>query len=106
MTEKEIEIMAFMCEDIEQYVNSRLREALDQHEKHLVINVMLNISTSILSKVLLMAGPDMRQSVMQTAISITHDKTKDGDEMIQEMLKTLKPKGRADTCYPDLNRKH
>jgi hypothetical protein len=105
MTEKEVEIMAFLCDDVDQYMNSRFREALDKYEKHLVINVMINVATTTLSKVLLMTRQESRLEVMQTAISITHDKVKDGDAMIRELLR-LQPTAGSDTCYPDINKRH
>lgn len=106
MTEKELEIMTFLHEEIDQFLNNKLREAMERYEPHIVINVMINVSTSVMSKVLMMTKPENRQSVMQTAISVTHDKTKEGDVVIREIRKALQPTGAAGTCYPNLNTRH
>ena len=106
MTEKELEVMTFLCDDIDQYTNSKFREALEKYEKHIVINVMINVATTTLSKVLLMTRQEARQVVMQTAISVTHDKTKEGDEMIRKLMSSLEAQGGGDTCYPDLSTRH
>lgn len=106
MTEKELEIMTFLHEEIDQFLNNKLREAMERYEPHIVINVMINAGTSTLSKVLLMTRPENRQAVMQTAITVIHDKTKEGDDMIREVRRAMQPTGMADTCYPDLGTRH
>jgi hypothetical protein len=106
MTEKELEIMSFLHEEIDQYLNNKLREAMEKYEPHVVINAMINIGTSTMSKVLLMTRPENRQSVMQTAISVIHDKTKEGDEIIREVRRAMQPTGMPDTCYPDFGTRH
>ena len=106
MTEKELNDLAEACDRIDKYLNEEFKAILLSQDKHLAVNAMINIATSTLSKVLLMVQREHRQSVMQTAISVTHDKTREGDERIRAMMASLSFRGGSETCYPDLSTRH
>ena len=106
MTKQELETMARLCEKLDIYLNEEFRSVIVDHSKHLATNVMINVATSMLAKVLVMIDEDSRQAVMQTIISVIHDKTKEGDAILKDLLTTIEAVGMADTCYPNLRNKH
>jgi hypothetical protein len=106
MTEKEIDAMARLCEEIDAYMAGKLKEAIGSHDRIVVVNAMMNIGTTMMSKVLLMVDQDTRQGVMQTAISMIHDKTKEGDAMIRSVLAMLQVQAMGSTCQPTPPTRH
>lgn len=106
MTDDELDLMAALCTDIDIYAANKLKEAMEQHDREIVINVMLNVATSLLSKTLLLIDRDKRQTIMQTAISLTYDKTKEGDALIRSLLAAQRISADYNTCSPYPPTKH
>lgn len=106
MTEEELNRMSALCDEIDQFINSKVKAELLDDNKHLIVNAMINVSTTTLAKVMLLVRDDMRQAVMQTAISITHDKIKEGDAMVAGIKAVLKAQSMDNTCHPWPPTKH
>lgn len=106
MNDDEIRQMAILCDEIDQFINSKVKDLLEQGDKHVVVNTMINVATNTLSKVMLLVRDDMRQAVMQTAISITYDKIKEGDAMVESIKTILHAQGIGSTCQPIPPLKH
>lgn len=106
MTEEELNRMAALCDEIDQFINSRVKDELLKDNKHMIVNAMINVSTTTLAKVMLLVRDDMRQAVMQTAISITYDKVKEGDAMVAGIKAVIKAQSTSHTCQPWPPTKH
>lgn len=106
MTEEQLNQMAALCDEIDQFINERVKNLLLADEKHMVVNAMINVSTTTLAKVMLLVREDMRTAVMQTAISITYDKAKEGDAMVEGLKAVLRAKSLGNTCQPYPPTKH
>lgn len=106
MNEEELNRLTAMCDEIDQLINAKVRIVLEEDDKHLAINALINIATTTLSKVMIMVREEMRDAVMQTATKITMDKTREGDALIQSVKTILHAKGVGDTCQPYPPTKH
>ena len=105
MNEEQLSRLAALCDEIDQFINSKVKTMLENDEHH-IVNAMINVSTTTLAKVMLLVRDDMRQAVMQTAISITHDKIKEGDAMVAGLKAVLKAQSMGNTCQPWPPTKH
>lgn len=106
MTEEQLNQMAALCDEIDQFINERVKGLLLADDKHIVVNAMINVSTTTLAKVMLLVKDDMRTAVMQTAISITYDKVKEGEAMVESLKAVLRAKAAGNTCQPYPPTKH
>lgn len=106
MNERELNLMAVLCEEIDQFISEKVRNMMELEDKLIAVNTMVNVSTTTLAKAMLLVREETRQAVMQTAISITYDKIKEGDAMVNALKAVLKAQSMGSTCQPWPPTKH
>lgn len=106
MNEDELNRLTELCDQIDQFINAKMRPLLEDDDKHLAVNAMINVATTTLSKVMLLVREEMRDAVMHTAAKITKNKTQEGDALIQSVKTILHARGIGDTCQPIPPTKH
>lgn len=106
MNEEELKRLSALCEEIDQFIDARMIALLEEDNKHLAVNTMINVATTTLSKVMLLVHEEMRDAVMHTASKITWDKTEESQALIQNAKSFLQARGIGDTCQPTPPTKH
>lgn len=96
-----IKIISEAIEDNEDYLNAIMRELAHEHGMEVAINVMVNLSTTLLAKALLMAkDDDSRMNITHIAAMQVEHKLDEGKVVVETATAILKAMGRGQTCQP------
>jgi 2-hydroxychromene-2-carboxylate isomerase len=101
MDEETIKAIAEAVENGEDYLNSTMRKLAHEHGMEVAINVMVNLSTTLLAKALLMAKDnDSRVSITYIAAMQVEHKLDEGKVVVETATAILKAMGKGQTCQP------
>lgn len=103
--EDDIRIIGEVAEELEQHFNEVMREVLEEHHAGIAVNIMINLSTSILAKALIMTPDSARESVVNIVAKIVDSKLKEGEAAVESIIAISKASG-SDTCAPWPPKKH
>lgn len=96
-----IKVIAEAIENGEDYLNSTMRKLAHEHGMEVAINVMVNLSTTLLAKALLMAkDDDSRVNITYIAAMQVEHKLDEGKVVVETATAILKAMGRGQTCQP------
>lgn len=107
MDEEIIKAIAEAVENGEDYLNSTMRKLAHEHGMEVAINVMVNLSTTLLAKALLMAKDnDSRVNITYIAAMQVEHKLDEGKVVVETATAILKAMGKGQTCQPLPPKKH
>jgi len=104
MNDDEIQTIAELSEALELRNNEFFKSALEDFENHVVMNVLINVSTSLLAKALVMGHPESRASLLRVIFSILDGKVAEGHAAVVSLMAIDKAMG--STCSPLPPKKH
>jgi|GEM_PF-4130858 len=104
MGQREIDAIHKISEAIELYVNDTLKDVLDQYDINVALNILMNVSTSMLAKSLILTEPDARDHVKLIANSLVSMKVGEGHAAVQSVIAINRAMvgalGDGSTCSP------
>ncbi len=107
MDKEIIKAIAEAVENGEDYLNSTMRKLAHEHGMEVAINVMVNLSTTLLAKALLMAKDnDSRVNITYIAAMQVEHKLDEGKVVVETATAILKAMGKGQTCQPLPPKKH
>lgn len=106
MSKINMDELAIVVDDCAKYINNQIRVAIESHGPEFVLNMTVNVATSIAAKGLLLLPPDDRHRIMQMIIETIHGKTREGDEAIEALSKAIRASAGSYTCQPYPPTKH
>jgi uncharacterized protein (UPF0332 family) len=107
MNKKDIEAIAEAIENDERHLNATMRALVEEHGMEVAINVMVNLSTTLLAKALLMAkDDDSRMHITFIAAMQVEAKLEEGEAAVDTVVAIQKAMGRGQTCQPLPPKKH
>ena len=101
MEEENIDVIAEVSEAMERATNETLKAVTEQWGPEVAINVLINVSTSMLAKALIMNDPGHRDVVEEVAMRFVRMKVKEGHAAVESMIaisKAMVPKAGSNTC--------
>jgi hypothetical protein len=109
MDKRVIDAIQKISESLELRVSATLKDAIEQYDESVAMNVLINVGTSMLAKALVMTDPSNRDNVENIAFRITQMKVEEGHAAVESMMaigKAMLPQGGAYTCQPTPPKKH
>jgi hypothetical protein len=109
MNDRLIEVIQKITDSMEIRTNETMKDVIDQYGPEVAINVLINVSTSMLAKGLIMTDPDSRDHLAGVAVRITQIKVDEGHAAVETLMaigKAMISKGGAQTCQPMPPKKH
>ena len=109
MEKREIDAIQKISESLEMRLNATLKDAIEQYNESVAINILINVGTSMLAKALIMTDPSNRDNVENIAFRIVQMKVEEGHAAVVSVLaigKAMLPQGGAFTCQPRPPKKH
>jgi len=103
MDKREIDAIQKISESLEIRVSQTLNDAMEQYDEGVALNVLINVSTSMLAKALIMTDPSNRDNVENIAFRIVQMKVDEGHAAVESLMaisKAMVPKGGVFTCQP------
>lgn len=102
MNDEKIDAIKKICESLEERMNTFMLDILDQYDQDVAVNVLINLSTSLMAKALLMMKDEIRPHIQLIAYSTIDEKVKEGDAAIHSLVAIGKAMG--STCTPKIKR--
>jgi len=109
MDSRDAEAIQKISESMEIRVSQTLKDVMEQYDEGVALNVLINVSTSMLAKALIMTDPSNRDNVENIAFRIVQMKVDEGHAAVESLMaisKAMVPKGGAFTCRPTPPKKH
>lgn len=103
MDKRVIDAIQKISESFEIKVSATLKDAIEQYDESVAMNVLINVGTSMLAKALIMTDPSNRDNVENIAFRITQMKVEEGHAAVESMIaisKAMFAQGGAYTCQP------
>lgn len=101
MDRKTIDAIGNAIEHNEDYLNRTMRTLIEEHDMQVAINVMVNLSTTLLSKALLLAkDDDSRAQIAYIAAMQVEHKLEEGQVIVETFTTIHKAMGKGQTCQP------
>lgn len=103
MDKRVIDAIQKISESLEIKVSATLKDAIEQYDESVAMNVLINVGTSMLAKALIMTDPSNRDNVENIAFRITQMKVEEGHAAVESMIaisKAMFAQGGAYTCQP------
>ena len=104
MGKREIDAIQKISESMELYVNDTLKDVLEQYNMDVALNVLMNVSTSMLAKSLILTHPEGRVHLRRIADSIVSMKVGEGHAAVESVIAINKAMmgahGDGSTCSP------
>jgi len=94
----DIELIKEICENIEYQIMEAMREVLEEHHMGIATNVLVNVSTSMLAKALIMVQPEVRPHIQYMAYKAIDGKVEEGVAAVESLVAISKAK--SGTCKP------
>ncbi len=102
MDQDEIDLIQGLCEDLENFINTKMSRVVRDHGANIALNVMTNVGTTVLAKALVMAHGEHRQ-LMGILFNIVDAKAQEGTAAINSLIAISKA---MDGNIPDWPPKH
>lgn len=109
MEKREIDAIQKISESLEMRLYATLKDAIEQYNESVAMNILINVGTSMLAKALIMTDPSNRDNVENIAFRIVQMKVEEGHAAVESLMaisKAMVPKGGAFTCQPSPPKKH
>ncbi len=107
MDKKDIQIIADAIEKDERHLNATMRALVEEHGMEVAINVMVNLSTTLLAKALLLATDfDSQLNITHIAAMQVEAKLEEGEAAFVTAMTIRNAMGRGQTCQPLPPKKH
>ena len=109
MDDREIDAIKKISESLEVRVNETIKDVLEQYDMDVVLNVLVNVATSMLAKSLIMTSPANRDNIENLAFRITQLKVQQGHAAVESVMainKAMVARGSHYTCQPWPSKKH
>lgn len=106
MKKEEIDSIELFSEKIEIAVSEIMKEVIDKYDADVVINVFIQVSSSLMAKALIMAEPDEQIEIKRIIGHIVDTKVAHGESMVQSMLTIGRAMGAHSTCQQFPPKKH
>lgn len=101
MDRKTIDAIGNAIEHNEDYLNRTMRTLIEEHDMQVAINVMVNLSTTLLAKALLLAKDDeSREQITYIAAMQVQYKLDEGQVIVETFSTIHKAMGKGQTCQP------
>jgi len=101
MDNREIKAIKKVSESIEIGNNEIMKSVIERYSPEVAINVMINVSTSMLAKALIMTDPSNREHLEKIMIKLTQMKVDEGHAAIESVMaigRAMSPQGGNYTC--------
>ena len=96
--EEDLKVIQDVCKYLEEVINGEIKEVLEQHNKGVAANVLINVGTSLLAKAVILVTPDHRDSVYELIVMALNSKIKEGDAAVESLMAI--GKAMQSTCRP------
>lgn len=106
MNKEEIDAIEVFSERIEIAASDIMKEIIDKYNPDVIINVFIQVSTSLMAKALIMAEPHEKTSIQNIITHMLESKIAHGESMVQSMLTIGKAMGANSTCQQFPPKKH
>lgn len=109
MDKRVIDAIQKISESLEIKVSITLKDAIEQYDESVAMNVLINVGTSMLAKALIMTDPANRDNIENIAFRITQMKVEEGHAAVESLMaigKAMQPQGGAYTCQQTPPKKH
>lgn len=103
MDQEQIDVVAEISEALETAANLTLKSVTEQWGPEVAISIMINVSTSLLAKALIMNDPKHRDMLEEVSMRFVRAKVKEGHAAVESMIaisKAMVPKAGSNTCQP------
>ena len=103
MDKRVIDAIHKISESLEIKVATTLKDAIEQYDESVAMNVLINLGTSMLAKALVMTDPNNRDNMENIVFRITQMKVEEGHAAVESLMaigKAMVPKGGAFICQP------
>lgn len=107
MDNKTIKAISNAIDANEGYLNAKMKALIEEHDMQVAINVMVNLSTSLLAKAMLLAKDDeSRMHIAHIAAMQVEHKLEEGDSIVETVMAIQKAMGGGQICQPMPPKKH
>lgn len=106
MNKEQIDPIGIYSEKIEIMVSDMMKEVIDQYDAEVVINVFIQVSSSLMAKALIMADVDEQVEIKRIISHMVNSKVAHGESMVQSMLTIGRAMGAHSTCQQFPPKKH
>ena len=106
MNKEEIDPIGIYSEKIEIVVSDMMKEVIDKYNVEVVINVFIQVSSSLMAKALIMADVDEQAEIKRIINHMVNSKVAHGESMVQSMLTIGRAMGANSTCQQFPPKKH
>lgn len=96
--EEDIKAIQQVCTEMEERLNREIRSILEEHNKGVAANVLINIGTTMLAKAVILVRDEHRNMVYDVVVSALNSKIREGDAAVESLMAIGKAMG--DTCQP------
>ena len=109
MDDETLDAIYKIGESLDLRINDTMKDTLEQYAPEVVINVLINVATSMLAKALIMCEPQQRAYLAHIAEKFTEMKMKEGHAAVESLMaisKAMTAQGRAYTCQQQIPKKY
>jgi hypothetical protein len=101
MDDKTIKAISNAIDANEAYLHAKMKALIDEHDMQVALNVMVNLSTSLLAKALLLAKDEIsRAEIAYIAAMQVEHKLEEGEVILETATTIHKAMGKGQTCQP------
>ena len=96
--EEDLRAIAEICHGMEMRLNDELRSIIEEHDRGVAANVLINIGTTMLAKSVVLVKAEHRAIVFEAVVTALNSKIKEGDAAVESLMAIGKAMG--STCRP------
>ena len=101
MDNKTLQAISNAIDAHETYLNAKMRVLIEEHGMQIAMTVMINLSTSLLAKALLLAkDEESRAKIAYIAAMQVEHKLGEGEGIVETVTAIQKAMGKGQTCQP------